>query len=836
MNKRRLGILAILCAASWTMSRPATDTFKPAEHSAQLVGHAHIDLSWLWRWEETVRDIAVNTFGGTLDQMARMKGLTFAQSQAALYEAVEKEYPDLFASIKDRIKEGTWLPVGGMWVEPDLNMVDGEALVRQLLYGKRYFRDKFGVEVKVGWNPDSFGHCAQLPQVLKKAGIDSYVFERCAPDKTPVFWWEGMDGSRVLGYVPPGWYNFELKNGVRETLAEAAATTPVKDFLLLYGEGDHGGGPRANDLEAITRLRRASGQPRLEFANPEKYFQKIVGQGFELPVVKGELNFAFRACYTTQSQAKKDNRRGESLLLTAEKFSSVAAFGKFRDYYPEHDLDEAWKIVLRNQFHDILDGSSIGPVYEDNEAAYREAFERGQRALDFSLETIINDIDTRGEGLPLVVFNPLFWDRTDAVETEAAFPADAAAPGLKVLDAQGNETPCQVLERGARNGAVVFRVLFVAENVPSFGYKVFRVVPAASRTASTSALSVTTGSLENEFLRVSLDPRTGWVTSLFDKRGGREVLAAPGNYLEALTDEPKSMSAWELGLKGRVARVGESGARIEIIEKGPVRVAVRITSAFRESRFTQDLILTRGIPRLDCRLSLDWQERNIMIKAAFPAAAKNSQAFYEIPFGAVARPADGSEVPALRWIDLTDESGLFGVSLLNDCKYGFDVKDNTLRLSVVHGATNPDPEADRGRQELVYSLFPHQGSWQEAGTVQRGYELNTPLLARTAMVHAGPLPAQTSFVRVQAPPGVIVSALKKEYGYYNRGFILRAYETFGKKADASLEMAWPVRAAEASLIDYSLKRVETPGDKIALSFEPYEIKTVKFFHSRNDRP
>ena len=836
MNRRRLCVLMILCAVSWTMSWPAAEKFKPSDYSAQLVGHAHIDLSWLWRWEETVRDIAVNTFRGTLDQMARMKGLTFAQSQAALYDAIEKEYPDIFALIKDRVKEGTWVPVGGMWVEPDLNMTDGEALVRQLLYGKRYFRDKFGVEVTVGWNPDSFGHNAQLPQVLKKAGIDYYVFERCAPDKAPVFWWEGMDGSRVLGYVPPGWYNFELKNGVRETLAEAAPTTPVKDFLLLYGEGDHGGGPRANDLDAITKFRRASDQPRMEFANPEKYFQKLAGQGLDLPVVKRELNFAFPACYTTQARTKKNNRRAESLLLTAEKFSSVAAFGGFRDYYPERDIDEAWKIVLRNQFHDIFDGSSIGPVYDDTEAFYQEAFERGRRALDFSLETIANDIDTRGDGLPLVVFNPLFWDRTDAVETEAVFPADTNASGLKVLDDKGNETPCQVLDRGARDGKTVWRVLFVAENVPSFGYKVFRVVPAAPGTASPSALNVTPVSLENEFFKVTLDPGTGWVTSLFDKRGGRETLAAPGNFLEALADEPKSMSAWELGLKGRVARVGESGARVEVVEKGPVRIVVRVTSAFRDSRFAQDLILYRGIPRLDCRLALDWQERNIMIKAAFPVAAKNSQAFFEIPFGAVSRPADGSEVPALRWIDLTDESGQFGVSLLNDCKYGFDVKDNILRLSVVHGATNPDPEADRGRQELVYSLFPHQGSWQEAGTVQRGYELNTPLLARTAMVHGGSLPAQTSFVRVSSQPGVIVSTLKKEYGYYNRGFILRAYEVFGKKTDATLEMSWSVRAAEANLIDYSTKKLEMSGDKVALSFEPYEIKTIKIFHSRNDKP
>jgi alpha-mannosidase len=454
--------------------------------------------------------------------------------------------------------------------------------------------------------------------------------------------------------------------------------------------------------------------------------------------------------------------------------------------------------------------------------------------LDFSLETIANEIDTRGEGLPLVVFNPLFWDRTDAVETEVGFPEDMNVSGLKVLDDKGREVPCQVLDRRVGNDRTVLRFLFVAESMPSFGARVYRVSPASPAAGSPAGLSVSAGSLENEFLKVALDPKTGWVSSLFDKRGGREVLSGAGNVLEALSDEPKSMSAWELGLAGSAARIGESGGRVEVLEKGPVRVVVRITSAFRDSRFAQDLILYRGIPRLDCRLALNWQERNIMIKAAFPVTADNSAAFFEIPFGAVSRPADGREVPALRWIDLTDKSGQFGVSLLNDCKYGFDVKDNTLRLSVVHGATAPDPEADRGRQELVYSLYPHQGSWQEAGTVQRGYELNTPLLARTAMVHGGTLPAQTSFVRLPSQPGVIISAFKKEYGYYNRGFILRGYEVFGRKAEASLELAWPVRAAESNLIDYSTKKVEISGGKIALSFEPYEIKTIKIFHSRGD--
>lgn len=828
-----LALLPIIVLTCISASAPAQ--FNPAGYSVHLVGHAHIDLSWLWRWEETLRDVVVNTFRGTLEMMNKVKGLTFAQSQVALYEAMEKDEPQIYEKIKAKIREGTWVPVGGMWSEPDLNMTDGESLVRQLLYGQRYLRLKFGTQARVGWNPDSFGHSFQLPQILKKSMIDFYVLERCAPDKTPVFWWEGPDGSRVLSYAPPGWYNISLRYGVNKVIASAAENTPIKDFMILYGEGDHGGGPRRTDIEAYFKSVKNKSWPRMSFASPNDYFQRIAGRGIDFPVVKRELNFTFPACYTTQAGVKKYNRRAESLLLTAEKFSSLAKFAGFRDYYPERDLDEAWKIVLRNQFHDILAGSSIGPVYEEAADSYREAFERGRRALDFSLETITNDIDTRGQGWPVVVFNSLFWDRTSEVEAVLSVPEGEADSGLSIIDPQGQEIPCQVLEQTLRDGRAAVRVLFIAEAVPSFGYKVFRAVPAPPAPDPVSTLTVSPTLLENEFFKVALNSATGGVQSILDKRSGREVLAAEGNVLEAIADEPESMSAWDLGLKDRVGRVGETGSRLEVVERGPVRVTVRVTGSFRQSRFVQDISLYRGLPRIDFRLKFDWQERNIMIKAAFPAAAKNSRAYFEIPFGAVARPTDGTEVPALRWIDLTDESGLFGLSLLNDCKYGFDVKDNTLRLSVIHGATAPDPEADRGPQELLYSLYPHSGSWQEAGTVRRGYELNTPLEARPAMIHSGRWPASASFIRAK-PEGVVVSAFKKEYGYYFYGHILRVYEVFGKATEVKLDIPWPVRAEEANLLDYTERALPLQDGKIVLSLKPYEIKTIKIYRILPEGP
>jgi len=818
-------------AAQETGRTPKTPLQNPREYTAHLVGHAHIDLSWLWRWEETVNDIAFLTFQGTLAQMAKMPGLTFAQSQPAVYEAIEKSFPALFEEIRQKMREGTWVPVGGMWAEPDLNMPDGEALARQLLYGKRYFLDKFGVDVTVGWNPDSFGHNWQLPQIFKKAGIRYYVFERCAPDKTPFFWWEGKDGSRVLAHVPQGWYNVSLRDGLAGIFKDAAAQTPLKDFLILYGEGDHGGGPRDNDIAAIKKYRDDPGQPQMVFSTPESFFKKVESSGVNFPVVKKELNFTFPACYTTQAQSKKWNRTAEGLLLQAERFSALAVASGYRDYYPERDIDEAWKTTLRNQFHDILDGSSIGPVYEEVGRYYRDAFARGQRALDFSLETITNEIDTRVEGIPIVVYNPLFWPRTEPVTADVSLPFTPAS--LKVLDGRGGEVPVQVLERKEGEAQTRFRLIFLAENMPSFGYRLYRAVASdKAGEAPRGRLTVSARVMENEYFRLEIDEKTGWIKSLYDKRAEKEILSGPGNVLEAIVDEPESMSAWELGFKGEPVKLGAAGGvTVRVVESGPVRSVVRITTPYSRSVFEQDLTLYAGLPRLDCRMKIDWQERNVMIKAAFPLNLKSGQAEFEIPFGSIARPTDGAEVPALRWIDLSDPASGAGVSLLNDCKYGFDVKGTTLRMSIVHGATNPDPEADRGRHELAYALYPHAGTWREADTLRRGYEFNNALIARTAMSHKGRLPGERSFIH-SSPAGVVLSSMKMESGYNSRNIIVRLYEAFGRKTEARISFPWPVEFEETDLIERPVKGSVAgvssgKENEIVVPMGPYEIKTLK---------
>jgi alpha-mannosidase len=822
MNKRRAALILGFLAMAAVVVPGAAQTPRPRDYTARLVGHAHIDLSWLWRWEETVHDIAVQTFKGTLAQMEKMKSLTFAQSQAGLYEAIERDYPQLFSAIREKIKAGTWIPVGGMWVEPDLNMPDGEALARQLLYGKRYFLDKFGVDVKIGWNPDTFGHNAQMPQIFNKAGIRYYVFGRCAPDNTPAFRWQGPDGSEVLCYVPQGWYNVGLDDGLKKIILDAGKVSPLKDFMILYGAGDHGGGPRDSDLAAIRTLRKDRGQPRLEFVSPMEYFRMVEDRKADLPLITRELNYTFPACYTTQAETKRNNRQMESLLTTAEKFSALAVTSGYRDYYPERDLDESWKIVLRNQFHDILDGSSIGPVYDEVRRFYQDARTRAQRALDFSLETIGNAVDTRGAGEPLLVYNPLAWERTDIVNLAVPGPV---SPAPRVVDAKGQEIPSQ-FQSAPPGGRSSSRLVFLADRVPALGYKLYRLVrPAEAAVPAAAALKASATGLENEFLRLTLDPKTGWILSLYDKAAGRELLQAPV-VLQAIADEPESMSAWELKLKETLETLGEKGARIEILESGPVRAALRVHTTFRGSSFTQEIILHRGLSRVDFRLSADWQERNVMIKAAFPLAWKPAAADYEIAYGSVTRPTDGTEVPALRWVDASEPSGKYGLTLVNNGKYGFDMKDNVLRLSFIHGATNPDPEADRGDQEASFALLPHAGGWQEGQALRRGHEFNAPLLPRLALIHPGPLPAESGFVKA-GPENVVLSALKKETGYYERALIVRLYEAFGRKTEATLDLPWEVRASETDLIERGLNKPLGEGRSLKIPLAPYEIKTIR---------
>jgi len=802
----------------------------------RAVGNSHIDLAWLWPWTESV-EVVRNTFTTVLHLMDEFPEFRFTHGAAQTYAWMEEKYPRLFEQIRRRVQEGRWEVIGGSWVESDMNLPHGESLVRQLLYGTRYFQEKFGVSIRVGWNPDAFGYNWQLPQILKKSGMDFFVTQKIfwnEVTKFPhrLFWWEAPDGSRVLTYFPHHYGNPIEPVPMARDVADFAAASGHGEYMHLYGVGDHGGGPTRSMLETARRWQRPDVvYPRLFFGTVQGFFDRVMEDvpRLNLPVWRDELYLeTHRGTYTSQAETKKNNRRNEALLLTVEKFSAFARLSG--QEYPQADLEGAWKKLLFNQFHDILPGSSIRAVYRDADRDHAEIRRIGTGLLHRALEEISGRIDTRGPGVAVVVFNPLSWARTDVVET--TIPLAGAPATVVVQDPNGRVMLAQVIERRPDVNRV--RIRFIAEDVPPLGSKVFHIVPGRGRSRPQSSLAVRGWSMENEYLRITIDPTTGCLTNLYDKVNRREALdrSGCGNLLQAFYDKPQVYDAWNIdaNFEDRRWDLRETES-VTVTERGPVRAVIRIVKRFQNSRFVQHLILYPKIPRLDCLMEADWREKHTLLKVAFAVAVRARRASFEIPFGAIDRPTTREtpaeqakfEVPAHHWADLSDSD--YGVSLLNDSKYGYDVRDNVIRLSLLRSPAYPDPHADEGRHLFTYSVYPHAGNWKQGRTVLRGYELNHPLLAHIEPIHAGSLPSVFSFLRVE-PDTVVVTAVKKAED--GEALILRFYEYAGVKTDVTVTLPAEVAAAEeVNLMEKSLGPVRVSGRTITVTTGPFEIKTVK---------
>jgi alpha-mannosidase len=811
--------------------RPAATVLKG--YTLDLVGHAHIDMNWLWLWPETV-EVCRATFSQALDFMKAFPDFTFSQSQASTYLAMEQSYPEIFAAIGQRVKEGRWEITGGTWVEGDMNMASGEAIARQILYAKRYFADKFGVDVRIAWEPDTFGHAWTVPQILRKAGISYYYFCRCGKD-IPLFWWEAPDGSRVLAYNWDG-YSGDVNPSLGNLPLQFHNDLRVTHAMQVYGVGDHGGGPTREMIDAALELQRRLIFPRVKFSTAQGFFDAITSEPTELPVVRDELNFTFEGCYTTHADIKRMNRVSENLLPTAEAFSAIAAaWGR---PYPRDDFVTAWRNTCFNQFHDIFDGSAIHGSYDYARGLFDQAYKLGADALSGALETLAAHIDTRGAGAALIVFNPVAWDRSDAVTASVDLPPGTSH--VRVTDDRGREVPAQLVP--SESGAGRLQVCFTAA-APSLGYRVFHVAAAAASNPPGGARADDSGTIENEFWRLRVDPQNGLLTSIYDKRKQVELLpaGARANLFQALFEKPHGMSAWSIGAISRTENL-DGPAQVKVVERGPARAAIRVTRKWRASTFTQEVTLYAGVRRIDFITTADWREVGTaaadfpMIKVAFPVALSRAEASFEIPYGSIVRPANGHEVPALKWIDLTGVApggAEYGLSLLNDCKYGHDVNGNVLRLTLLRCPYDPDPRPDEGVHHFTYSLYPHEGGWRKALTVRQGYELNNPLIALAGgKADAGELPPSHSFLRIE-PAQLVVTALKRAED--GDDLILRFYDAAGTAAQARIAPGFKwARASEATLLE---KPTEAPvkaapgagtgGDELRLNVEPFEIKTVR---------
>jgi len=831
-----------------------------------LTGNSHIDAAWLWPWTETV-DVVKRTFGTAAQLMNEYPTYTFTQSAAQYNVWIAEKDPDLNERIKQRIKEGRWEVVGGMWVEPDLNMPDGESLARQLLIGKRTFKDLYGVDVRIGWNPDSFGYNWQLPQIYKKAGVDYFVTQKMSWNDTnqlplKLFWWESPDGSKVLTYFPDGYGNSNFSPvRLANDLAHARTLAPgLNDMMDLYGVGDHGGGPTRSLLdEGLQWMEPDRAVPQMKFGTAQSYFNDVqdrisanspvwnyetVASGntqlpsppegqISIPTWKDELYLEFhRGVFTTQSDHKRNMRESEELVLNAEKFASLAWLDG--QPYPSTELTDAWKKVVFNQFHDLAAGSGIGVIYKDAQQDYDQVRWATQEIASKSLETVATHIDTRAaspsDSVPLLIVNPLGWERSGLVDADVQMPATTSQ--VFVLDSEGHVLPSQMLSSDHATTRV--HLLIEAKGIPSLGYEVVRVAPGQRPFASDLKASGTT--LENSALKVVVDPKTGCITSLYDKKSQFETLARNtcGNELIAFKDTPKMFDAWNIDadFEKSFTRL-DTADSVQLVESGPLRAAIRVIRSWQNSKFVQEIVLYSGMDEVNVVNDIDWHETHVLLKAAFNLATSGPMATYEIPYGTIQRPTTRNnswenakyEVPAIRWADLGD--GQHGFSLINESKYGYDAVGHTLRISLLRAPTDPDPHADRGHHHFSYALYPHAGDWKQALTVRRGYESNHKLQAVQVGAHAGSLPGKHSFIALGAQ-NVVLTAVKKAED--SDALILRFYEWAGKDGNVRIQIPKGATAARLTNLLEQPEGSPLPIEKesiVTVPTHPYEIVTVK---------
>lgn len=793
--------------------------------SLTLAGHAHIDTAWLWPLRETQRKCS-RTFSTILRLMERYPEFHFSCSQPVQYTWMKEHYPTIFEGIKKRVKEGRWELCGAPWVEPDHNMPSGEALIRQYLYGNRWFDREFGQRSRVAWVPDSFGYPYQLPQIMKMCQLSSFITTKIdwsQYTKFPysMFMWEGADGTRIPAVMPPLNYNGNpTPADCREQWNRFQQKERVDELPFPFGYGDGGGGPTAGQIETGRRLENLAGVPKCTFGRLEDCVERMVKKTDrnKLPVWNGELYLEYhRACQTSQARTKQNNRLSELLLRNAELFNSLAHL--HGGTYDNDNLYAAWLTVLTYQFHDILPGSSLTEVYTQGEQDYAEAREHIVAADKQALVHLIKKIDTAGEGTPLVVFNTTPWVRTEA----ATVPVELPNEPFSVLDPRGEVVPHQRLDDET--------LLFEARDVPPMGWAVYRLARRREE-AQAGMLEVTQTRLENEYLRVQLD-KNGQLTSVYDKFEDREVLApgARGNVFQLFDDRPHLHDAWDTDFNFEETMWEfEPAESVEVVEKGPVRVAVRVVRKTKRSTLQQDIVLYAHSPRIDFMTKVDWHEKQTLFKVAFPVDVRSTRATYEIQYGAIERPTHSNrdadraqfEVAAQRWADLSE--GDYGVSLLNDCKYSYDVRGNTLRLSLMRSPIDPDPQADEGEHTFTYSLYPHAYDWRN-GTVTQAYELNVPLITVESPPIKGALPPVYSFVSVDSEH-VVLDTVKKHED--SAALILRLYESHGQRGDCTLTFAQkPTKVTECDGMEENDTPVKFTGNAFTIYVTPYQVRTFK---------
>jgi len=816
-----------LCAFSLLAmnARAQSQNFWPPQASQyrfHMIGNAHIDAPWLWPWSEAM-SVVLSTFRSVLDRMNENPDFTFTASSAQFYEWVAATDPKMMEEIRKRVAEGRWDVVGGWWIEPDVNIPNGESLVRQGLYSQRLFQQLFGRIAHIGYNPDSFGHPGTLPQILKLQGMHAYVFMRPGPHekKLPadLFWWEGADGTRLLTYRIPSGYGLDehLQEGVRRFVTDLRE--PTKDLMVFYGTGDHGGGPARENIQSILDIQKTPGAPAVVFSTPDRYFDEV-SKLTDLPVVADDLQHHSVGCYTAMSEIKKNNRGAEAALVTGEKLAALGSVVAGLEY-PRADFTAAWKRVLLMQFHDSMAGTALPEHYEVARGAHGYALEVANQAIYRAAEKIAWQVPTQAPDAEyLVVFNPHAWDARLNVEYDFdwEFENKTGPQSNSVLeDEHGNAIPHQWVQAstvvGDRN-----KLVFPAP-VPAFGYRQFRLRRVPPTAQPVSAVHASDKELENEHLRVTFGE--DGALSIFDKDTGLEVFQGGAAGARAIVlDDPSD--TWSHDVRAYTKEVGAfANARFRVLENGPLRARLRVRTRYGSSFLETDWLLYAGARTLEARVALDWHEHLKILKFSFPVDVQNPRPTYEIAYGYKVRKAEGEEDPGQRWIDLSGwrAGGEYGLAVINDAKYGYSVQDNDLRISIARSAVyaqhqphklEPNGEyiwQDQGEQTFRMLLAPHAGAWQDASIVRLAEEFTAPAPVIYQGIHAGNRPLSASFLSVDAPD-VVVSVVKKAED--GEDLIIRCYETAGRPTNASLELGLVNRRWTGSFRPLEIKTLRVP--------------------------
>lgn len=883
--------------------KEAEEIMRPLEpvakqYTIHCVGHAHIDMNWMWNWAETVA--TANDSFTTVDRLLReFPQFRFSQDQASTYQLMKDYLPELWEKVKEHVRAGRWEVTASHWVEADKNLASGEILCRHLLYTKRFFQKEFGLPydaVRIDYEPDTFGHAHTIPGILTRAGIRYYYF--CRTGKGPfLFWWHGRDGSRVLAFDDHReWYLGPITPRIARHVVEFEQNTGLKDMLFVYGVGDHGGGPTRRDLRLITEMMEWPIFPKVKFSTYHGFFQIAEREAKNLPVIDGELNFIFEGCYSSQSNIKYANRRSENTLIEAE-ICALLAKGITGQSYPHEQLLTAWRHAMFNQFHDILPGSGVHATYEHAQGLFQEILTHTSMIKTRSLRAIAARVNTKavapsnlpptdyGEGLgagqgdlpadgalsrygaggvgcdPFVVFNPSPWSRSEVVTTRI-WDRDIETPCVAVLDDSGNVVQAQVIHREHYWQHNFIELAFPAHGVPPLGYRTYTVHRAVGVKPSDGCSSDGKGTIENEYLRVTVEQQSGAIVSLTDKRTGAE-LVPPGErigLLEYLLEAPHGMTAWVLGQIKEYVPLAE-GAILSFPHKGPYVASVQAHHRINDSRITVTISLMAGVPRVDFSVDVDWLERGSpeigvpTLRMQFPLALDEPKCRMECANGWVERTTIGyaepsetfkhvggpgvamypMDMPAQRWVELSGvhaETGEpAGAVLVNDRVYAHSVCDRTLSVTLLRSSYDPDPLPEMGHRTFSLALVPFGEGWTPSLSARAGYDFNLPFNVVSTDVHEGDLPASQAFAEVLTP-NVMLSGMKKAED--SDALIVRLYELEGKPTTAEVRLSSALArsgamAHETDLLEQllSTNTARLSGGILSVQIPPFGIVTVK---------